>query len=385
VRAAYAEARVGVSISLNASLDLVKVPGRPRAPTSHKVLSWAEDLAPSTCGHLTVLDDELSFNTQASSQWDGFCHYAHQSSGQVYNGSTATKAARKWSWRTSIYRAPFPAAKVLQLCHKTHTVSFAKQLLTPVPAVGDPELQRGLPGLEHWHKRGGLVGRGVLLDYYAYARTQGITYEPFSRHAIGIEDLEKVAQFQGTELRKGDILIVRAGVAETLEALSGEEQLSQMMKGQGGMVGVEGSEEAAKVRKPWMAKKKRLVQNGKTPGLLCDKWFWDKHFAAVAGDMFAFEVYPPQKLDGSLGDMGDLGKSLLSSARLWGIIRWLNHVAVLHPYFLAMFGLNIGELWNLKALGEYCAKIGRYSFLLTSAPLNISGLVASPPNALALF
>jgi hypothetical protein len=50
-----------------------------------------------------------------------------------------------------------------------------------------------------------------------------------------------------------------------------------------------------------------------------------------------------------------------------------------------MFGLNIGELWDLKALAEHCAKIGRYSFLLTSIPLNVPGLVASPPNALALF
>lgn len=58
---------------------------------------------------------------------------------------------------------------------------------------------------------------------------------------------------------------------------------------------------------------------------------------------------------------------------------------VLHQYFLSLFGLNIGELWDLKALGEHCKKIGRYTFLLTSIPLNIPGLVGSPPNALALF
>ncbi|KAI0159353.1 hypothetical protein BJ166DRAFT_529974 [Pestalotiopsis sp. NC0098] len=298
IRTAYAEARDGVSVSLNASLDLVRAPGGPRAPTAHRVLSWAEDIMPEACAGLVVHDDEVSFNTQASSQWDGFCHVGHPpAGGQTYNGFVASKAG-----------------------------------------LSDPETAKDLPGLEHWHARGG-VGRGVLLDYYAYAKERGIAYEPMSRHVITTDELEKVAAAQGTELRTGDILLVRAGIAEAFEGLTGEEQTEMMVKGQGAMVGVEGSEKSA-------------------------EWFWNKHFAAVAGDMFAFEVFPPQKPDGTIGGFGDL---------------------VLHMYFLTMFGLNIGELWNLKALGEHCAKVGRYSFLLTSAPLNISGLVASPPNALALF
>lgn len=206
VKAAYAEARDGVSISLNAPLDLLKVPGGPRAPTSHKVLSWAEDISPATCAHIKALDDEVSFNTQSSSQWDGFCHYAHQPSGLGYNGLGHSKAD-----------------------------------------LADPQKRDNLPGLEHWHKRGGVVGRGVLLDYRAYADANGVVYEPFSRHVITIEDLEKVAEFQGTELKRGDILIIRAGVAEALKELNGEEQLGLMIKGQGGMAGVEGNENAAKV------------------------------------------------------------------------------------------------------------------------------------------
>ena len=50
-----------------------------------------------------------------------------------------------------------------------------------------------------------------------------------------------------------------------------------------------------------------------------------------------------------------------------------------------MFGMPIGELWDLKALSEQCKKSGRYSFMLTSVPLNIPGLIGSPPNALAIF
>lgn len=207
IQAAYAEARDGVSISLNAPLDLLRLPGGPRAPTTHKVLSWAEDISPATCGHMTAaLDDEVSFNTQSSSQWDGFCHYGHQPSGLSYNGFKITKAG-----------------------------------------LEDPQKRNELPGLEHWHKRGGVVGRGVLLDYRAYAEAKGIVYEPISSHVITIADLEKVAEHQGTELKRGDILIVRAGVAEALTDLTGEEQLGLMIKGQGGMAGVEGNEEAAKV------------------------------------------------------------------------------------------------------------------------------------------
>jgi hypothetical protein len=50
-----------------------------------------------------------------------------------------------------------------------------------------------------------------------------------------------------------------------------------------------------------------------------------------------------------------------------------------------MFGLPIGELWDLEELSEHCHAAGKYSFFLTSVPLNIPGLIASPPNALAIF
>ena len=66
-------------------------------------------------------------------------------------------------------------------------------------------------------------------------------------------------------------------------------------------------------------------------------------------------------------------------------MRLTDHVTVLHQYFLSLFGLNIGELWDLKALSAKCKELGRYSFLLTSVPLNVPGGVGSPPNALAVF
>jgi hypothetical protein len=80
--------------------------------------------------------------------------------------------------------------------------------------------------------------------------------------------------------------------------------------------------------------------------------------------MIAFEHIPPEKPDGSEDAVANL---------------------VLHQYFLALFGMSIGELWDLKALSAKCKELGRYSFLLTSAPLNVPGGIGSPPNALALF
>ena len=93
------------------------------------------------------------------------------------------------------------------------------------------------------------------------------------------------------------------------------------------------------------------------------KWFWNKHFAAVAGDMIGFEHVPPI-VDGEEKGIDSL---------------------VLHPWFLSLFGMPIGELWYLKDLSEMCQRMGRYSFLLTSSPLNVPGSVGSPPNALAVF
>jgi hypothetical protein len=57
----------------------------------------------------------------------------------------------------------------------------------------------------------------------------------------------------------------------------------------------------------------------------------------------------------------------------------------LHDHLLSMFGMPIGEMWDLEALAEECERQKRWSFLFTSSPLNVTGGVASPPNALAIF
>lgn len=58
---------------------------------------------------------------------------------------------------------------------------------------------------------------------------------------------------------------------------------------------------------------------------------------------------------------------------------------MLHPILLAGWGTTIGEIFELDALAEQCKKLERWTFFLTSAPLNYTGVVASPPNILAVL
>ena len=133
-----------------------------------------------------------------------------------------------------------------------------------------------------WHERGGLVARGVLIDYKAYAEAKGIKYSCFDAHKITIADMEAVAKHQGTEFKFGDVLIVRSGFTEDLGGMNAEEQEQAMSTHK--CIGVEGSEEVA-------------------------KWVWNHHFASVAGDAIAFEVIPPTLANGEIGQVSELGKS----------------------------------------------------------------------------
>jgi hypothetical protein len=45
----------------------------------------------------------------------------------------------------------------------------------------------------------------------------------------------------------------------------------------------------------------------------------------------------------------------------------------------------MGELWDLEKLSGMCAKNKRYTFFLSSAPLNVSGAITTPANAIAIM
>ncbi|KAB8223736.1 hypothetical protein BDV33DRAFT_188810 [Aspergillus novoparasiticus] len=288
VQAALKEGRDGESVSLNWPINAIHTPGFFRKDLERKVISFQDSPY-----KLHGFDDEISFNTQSSSH---------------------------------------PAGSIITAHDRRPTADALSQLNTPFHKNCD------LPTLDHWHARGALVGRGVLVDYCTYADAHGIKYNPFDAHQIMVEDLEAVIEWEQLDLRQGDILIPRSGFTRGIEKASTPDKQKELLDSHR-TIGVEGTKKMA-------------------------KWIWDHHFAAVAGDAIAFEQTPPIREDGTEGGISEL---------------------VLHQYCLSLFGLNIGELWDLEELSRMCMRKKRYSFLLTSCSLNVPGSVGSPPNAMAIF
>ena len=231
VRNAVLEVQEGSSVSLNWPMGAIKTPGFGRKGLDHRIIDFMD-----TPLKVHGFDDEVSFNTQCSSQWDSLVHFAHQPTGLSYNGVKPTAEGLKQDF-------------------------------------GELDLEQALPTLNHWHQRCGLVARGVLLDYVAYAEAKGIKYSPYDNNPIDVATLEAVKKHQGTDFRHGDVLLVRSGFTEGLDGASAEEQ--EEMLSTHSSVGVEGCEASA-------------------------RWVWNNHFSAVAGDAVAFENLPPAK-DGKLG------------------------------------------------------------------------------------
>jgi hypothetical protein len=189
-------------------------------------------------------------------------------------------------------------------------------------------------GIHHWARRG-IAARGVLVDYQRFAAAHGIAFNPGERHAITAEQVQAAADWQSLRFQIGDILLLRTGWIEWYGSLN-EEQRTQLA--QPGALQVAGLEQS-------------------TDSL---RFLWDNRFAAIASDNTAFEAYPPlPAADGQAGEM-------------------------MHSTIIGLWGMPIGEMFQLDALAAACASDGRYEFLLTSAPLNKLGGVASPPNALAI-
>ncbi|KAJ5102529.1 hypothetical protein N7532_003058 [Penicillium argentinense] len=292
VKAAAEEVQDGISISLNWPIGSIKMPGFFRKSLDHKVMKLEDHQSGLHYG----FDDEVSFNTQASSQWDSLCHFMHQPSGKAYNGV-------------------YPTVADMEVSSKAN---------------------QKLPTIDHWHNRGCVAGRGVMIDFKSYAEAKGIDFSPFIDFRLSPADIEAVAVYQGVTFRPGDILIIRFGMTEALGNMTGEEQAAAMSSIK--YCGLEGTVDMA-------------------------RWLWNNHFAAVASDNVAVEAMPPMA-NGEVLPLTNL---------------------ILHQWCLGLFGMPLGELWDLKELSEKCNEKKRYAFLLTSSPLNVPGGVGSPPNALAIL
>lgn len=194
--------------------------------------------------------------------------------------------------------------------------------------------------------------------------------------------MEKVAAWEGVTFTAGDILLVRTGWLRWHDDADDETRI-RLTKDKHENVGVAASEATAAWI--WYAWKKsrlhpfvfpsqsfgvgRALKSNQTPGIT----------ALPAWQQIT------QRLS-----LGHLMEQVLLVSLHNDLI--LNHYsntdhkdAVLHEYLLAMLGCPIGELWDLEALSELCASNNRWSFFLTSAPINIRGCIATPANALAVL
>jgi len=141
-------------------------------------------------------------------------------------------------------------------------------------------------------------------------------------YAISADDLDATAAAQRVEVRAGDAVIVRTGLLEARRGQWGD------------------------------------YAGGPAPGLSLHvaPWLHEHNVAAVATDTWGCEVRPNE----------------------------IELFQPLHVVALVHMGIPFGEIWDLQAIGEDCASDGVYEFLLSAAPLPITGAAGSPVNALAV-
>lgn len=292
VKQASSEIKTGEHVQLDWSLDNVQFPSFGRKEFGHNVIGFKGDDGKGDGPW--VLDDEIHINTQSGSQWDSLKHFAHQGSGMFYNGLTYDEAL-----------------------HSTRN------------------------GTHNWCERGGIVGRGVLVDWVRwYEQTKGTPPSPITRHEIPIEEIQEALAYQNTTTRPGDIFIVRSGYVRWHNFANTDARKAASTDPQ--TIGIAGNEQSV-------------------------RWFYDQHFSAVAGDTVAFEAWPPT--------LSQPAANGAEAEKTW----------CLHEWLLTQWGTPIGEMWDLESLARACEREGRWSFLLTSAPLHVKGGVGSPPCAIAIL
>jgi hypothetical protein len=273
VQRGLASVRTGTLFSLDHPIGAFDSPHRP--PAQHTILDlgrgWRDD----------YLD---TYYLQQTSQIDGLRHVAHRDHG-FYNGADPAR-------------------------------------LVP----GDPLL-----GVHRWADRC-IAGRGVLVDVARHVERRGRRLQHAPGEPISPALLDEVLAEQGTELQRGDLLVLHTDYLAHRIAHPGVR----------GHAGLEQSREML-------------------------AWLWDHRIPLVASDTVATECSPPVPTSPfTPADPLDASDSLM------------------HGELIALLGMVIGELWNLGALAEHCAADGRYDFFLVVKPLDLVGGVGSPPNATAI-
>ncbi|KAJ0417694.1 hypothetical protein BJY00DRAFT_315642 [Aspergillus carlsbadensis] len=278
-KTAAEEIREGIRISLDLPLNRLSHPSFGRKPFTQELVNKAPRI---------VNDDILTFNTQTSTQWDGFRHYGNQTHGCYFNG---------------------------------HSLDELKE--------------SRVIGIDAWSNTGGIVGRGLLIDYAAWADANSIPLTPFTSATIPLSSLQTILSETNTTPRPGDILFVRTGFTRAYNSLSPDEEAALASRPTPDFAGVENGERTL-------------------------RWLWENQFAAIASDSPSFEPAP--------------------------LVReGVPPEQTLHQWCLSGWGLPIGEYFDLEQLAEKCRERERWTFFLSSVPLKVPGGVASPPNAVAIL
>lgn len=227
------------------------------------------------------------------------------------------------------------------LRHFRHPVhGFYNNVPDAAIAEGSPRL-----GINRYAERG-IVGRGVVIDIERHLAHRGERLDHRSGRPISAALVDAAAAAQGVAFRPGDILLLRTGWMQFyFGEMSAEERRAF----------------------PAMMRSPGLRQGHDTLA-----WIWDHQFALCAADNFALECHPAVGDTPFAAELADAPGMLPA------------HVGIMHPYMIALLGLAIGELWALDALAEDCARDGVWECLVTVKPLNLTGGVGSPANALAI-
>ncbi|XVQ07407.1 cyclase family protein [Spirillospora sp. CA-255316] len=291
VRAAAGLVRTGEVIALDHPLDAFTPPLVPtRRPVQHTLFA-------NNPHHRDEYLD--SFYTQSGSQIDGFRHIGHPEAG-FYNGADPARFTE-----------------------------------------GEPFL-----GINRFTQHG-IVGRGVLIDVDRHLRARGTPIDHAAAEAIPITAVADAARAQNTELRPGDILMIRTGWAHYhLRELTPDEQ-------------------------------RRDTDPIRASGLKADhdtvEWLWDHHFSVVATDNFAVEAWPASP-----------DSPFVTDAERRGDIARTGHTGLMHRVLIPLLGMVLGELWALDGLAARCAEDHRWDCMVVASPLHLTGGAGSPSNAVAI-
>ena len=222
--------------------------------------------------HIRGTDDMIIMPLQCATQWDGLAHIIHDD--RIYNGFSAAEVSSRGAKRNGIEKA-----------------------------------------------RDRIAGRAVLIDL---PRAIGKSWlEP--GYGITTADLDHALDVQGTQVREGDIALIRTG------------QMAQVA-----------------ARGDWGD-----YAGGSAPGLAleCLDWIAAKGVGGIALDTWGAEVLPNETAD---------------------VFQPFHIVAIVY------MGLLIGEIFDLERFAEHCAADGRYTAFFAAPPLPITGAVGSPVNPIAI-